>query len=605
LDIHSVGVTLSLRIAFVSRAGMKERVLIMARRFGLSVAPVGLLAAALGCTGQIGQVNGTAATAPPGAPGGRPAPGPPPGPAPDPGGPPGGPVVEPGEAVFRRLTRVEYNNTIRDLLGDASAPANAFPGDTQSSGSGFGKGGIVAGVDAGRIFEASERIASEAVSKRLDTLVPCKTVPAAQADQDQCARDFIASFGLRAYRRPLAVEEGRALFDLYSRQRTEIKHDFPGAIRVVLSVMLMSPNFLYRWELAPGAAIKEGGVVRFNSYEMASRLSYLMWASMPDETLFAAAAANKLSSPEQIEAQARRMLTDVRTVDTLSEFFVQWLDATGLPDAKKSPELYKSFTPQLIQAMLDETRAFTADLLLKGDGRLQTLLTSPRSFVDAGLAGLYRAPGVTGAQLQPAMLDGEQRAGILTQATFLATHAKADETNPISRGKTLADRLLCRDLPLPPDDIPDPKPPAEGLTTRERFAEHGSNPCAFACHSVIDPLGFAFENYDPIGAWRTVDSGKPVDATGTLEIDGAPRSFKNGVELARLLGGSTEVADCMARQWFRYALRKKEAPGDQASLRWSQEVFRKANGDLRELIISLTQTRSFSHRTASMGEILP
>jgi hypothetical protein len=326
---------------------------------------------------------------------------------------------------------------------------------------------------------------------------------------------------------------------------------------------------------------------------------------MPDETLFAAAAANKLATPDQIEAEARRMIKDPRTVDTLAEFFVQWLDATGLPDAKKSPDLYKNFTPQLVQAMLNETREFAADLLLKGDGRLQTLLSSPRTFVDAGLAGVYKAAGVTGATLQPTTLDREQRAGILTQATFLATHAKADETNPISRGKTLADRLLCRDLPLPPDDIPDPKPPAEGLTTRERFADHGSNPCALACHNVIDPLGFAFENYDPIGGWRTVDSGKPVDATGTLEIDGVAKSFKNGVELTKLLAASSEVTDCMARQWFRYALRKKEKAGDEASLRWSQEVFRKADGDLRELIVSLTKTRSFTHRTASMGEILP
>ena len=234
----------------------------------------------------------------------------------------------------------------------------------------------MAGVDAGRIFEASEKIASEAVSKRLGSLIPCQTVPAAEADQNKCAQDFIAQFGRRAYRRPLAADEVAALFDLYTRQRTETEHDFPNAIRVVLSVMLMSPNFLYRWELAPQAAIKEGALVRFNSYEMASRLSYLLWASMPDEALFAAAAANKLSTPDQIEAEARRMIKDPRTVDTLAEFFVQWLDATGLPDAKKSPDLYKNFTPQLVQAMLNETREFAADLLLKGDGRLETLLTS-------------------------------------------------------------------------------------------------------------------------------------------------------------------------------------------------------------------------------------
>ena len=450
-----------------------------------------------------------------------------------------------------------------------------------------------------------EKIAGEAVSKRLATLVPCPSVPAAEDEQHTCAREFISQFGRRAYRRPLGQDEVAVLFDLYTRQRTETKHDFPNAIRVVLSAMLMSPNFLYRWELAPQAAIKDGAYLRFNPYEMASRLSYLMWASMPDEALFAAAAANKLATPDQIEAEARRMLKDPKTVDTLAEFFVQWLDASGLPDAKKHPDLYLNFTPQLVQAMLNETREFTADVLMKGDGRLETLLTSSRSFVDAGLAGVYKTAGVTGADLQPAMLNTAQRAGILTQGTFLAMHAKADETNPIMRGKTVADRLLCRDLPLPPDDIPDPKPPAEGLTTRERFADHGSNPCAVACHSVIDPLGFAFENYDPIGAWRMTDAGKPVDATGSLEIDGMLRSFDNAVELTKHLATSSEVADCMSRQWFRYALRKEEKVGDEPSLRWVQEVFRKSKGDLRELIVSLTKTRSFTHRTASMGEILP
>jgi Protein of unknown function (DUF1592)/Protein of unknown function (DUF1588)/Protein of unknown function (DUF1595)/Protein of unknown function (DUF1587)/Protein of unknown function (DUF1585) len=555
---------------------------------------------ALGCTGWIGEGGDNGSGEPP-APGGRQPPGP------SLGNPPGGAgtTEEPGEAVFRRLTRVEYNNTVRDLLGDSSSPADAFPGDTQSANSGFGKGGLVAGVDAGRIFEATERLATEAVTKRLGTLLPCGTPPAAAADQSKCAQDFIAQFGRRAYRRPLAQEESAVLLELYEKQRTETRLDFPNAIRVVLSAMLMSPNFLYRWELAPKAAVRDGAFVRFNSYEMASRLSYLLWASMPDEGLFAAAAANKLSTPDQIEVEARRMLKDSKMVDTLAEFFVQWLDATGLPELRKSPELYRSFTPELAQAMMNETREFAGDLLMKGDGRLQTLLTSSKSFVDAGLAGVYKAPALTGTGFQPASLNEAQRAGILTQAAFLTVHAKADETNPIARGRTLVDRLLCRELPPIPDNIPDPRPPAEGVTTRERFADHGTNPCAFACHSVMDPLGFAFENYDAIGAWRTIDYGKPVDASGTVTIDGTPVVFNNAVELTRHLATSTEVQDCMARQWFRYALRKKERPGDEPSLRWAQDIFRKSEGDLRELIVSLTKTRSFTHRTASMGEILP
>ncbi len=426
----------------------------MPRIFGLSVALAGVVAS--GCTGQVGEGAAGGSAPPPATGPSRPGPslGNPPAP------PPGtsAPMEAPGAAVFRRLTRVEYNNTIRDLLGDSSAPANTFPGDTQSSRLGFRQGAASwRSVDAGPHLrghrEAGGRRRRQAAAP---SLIPCKTVPAADADQDRCAQDFIAQFGLRAFRRPLAADETTALFDLYTAQRTRAKHDFPNAIRVVLAGMLLSPNFLYRWEIVPQGGRQGGhpGALQLLRDGLA--------AVVPDLGLDARRRA--------VRRRRRKQAGDARpdrgrgpahaegpqAVDTLADFFIQWLGVTELPERQEEPEVYPTFTPELVEAMLAETRGVRRRPLMKGDGKLETLFTSPRSFIDAGLA--KRLQGGRRHRDHPAAgaLNAEQRAGILTQGTFLATHAKADESNPISRGKILADRVLCRDLPLPPDDVPDP-----------------------------------------------------------------------------------------------------------------------------------------------------
>jgi hypothetical protein len=433
--------------------------------------------------------------------------------------------------------------------------------------------------------------------------VPCKGVPAAAADQDRCAQQFIVQFGRRAYRRPLTPDEIKALGDYYDQQRRQLAQDFPGGIRMLITAMLMSPKFLYHWELAPAAAIKDGAFVRYNPHEMASRLSYLLYASMPDEPLFAAADAAKLARPDEIEQQARRMLKDPRARDAVADFFIQWLGIAQLPDMIKDTTLFKDYGLPLVQAMIAESRDFVANLMVGGDGKLTTLLTSSSSYINPALAALYKVPAVSAAG--PTALDGRQRAGILTQASFLAAHATAAESHPVRRGKMVADRLLCQDLPLPPDNVPDPKPAAPDLPTRQRYAEHGAAPCATACHSIIDPLGFAFENYDAVGGYRTTDGGQPVDATGVVQLGGQTRAFANAIELVGLLAQSDEVRGCMGAQWLRYALRRQEGPGDAASLASAQEAFRKSSYDIRELIVGLVRTHAFTHRTASMGEILP
>jgi len=552
---------------------------------------VSLSALMVGCTAQIGgpaRDHGTGGSGGPGS-GGS-------------GGSPGSGEV--GPAVFRRLTKVEYNNTVRDLMHDSSKPADNFPTDTESYRSGFFRGGAISTVDAGRLLEATESIAANAV-KRLGDFLPCNPIPTAAGDQDACAKQFITQFGRRAYRRPLAADESKVLSDFYVQQRTQVGHDFPNAIRTLMEAVLLSPQFLYRWELAPQAAIQEGALVRFNSYEMASRLSYLIWTSMPDDALLDAAEANGLQTPEQLEVQARRLLKDPRAKDAAADFFLQWLEVTGLPELTKNTGVFTSYTPQLANSMLAETGAFVGNLIQNGDGRLDTLLTSSKTFLDSGLAKLYGVSGVSATTLQPATLDPKIRAGILTQASFLATHATTDETHPVKRGKVLADRVLCVEVPPPPDVVPDPKPPAPNLSTRERYVEHEQNACATACHSVFDPLGFAFEGYDAIGAVRTMDGGKAVDASGVLKVDGQDRSFRNAIEMGAILAQSEQVRECMATQWLRFALRRHEIEGEKASLSAIQTGFKEHGADIRELIVSLVKTRSFAFRSPSEGEVLP
>jgi hypothetical protein len=503
--------------------------------------------------------------------------------------PPMGPNA-PGASPLRRLTVREYNNTLRDLLG--VAPGNQDLGGDQDAG-GFAIGGpVTTSGDAARLLDAAEQLATTAAAK-IATLVPCLPVPADAAAQGECAKKFIGQFGRRAFRRPLGPDEVADLFAVYTAHRgNEINYPFDQAIRAVVAAMLTSPFFLYRAEGVNLPPIKEQGLVRFSPHELASRLSYTLWGSMPDEALFAEVDAGRLSTPEQIEAQTRRMLKDPKFKDAASDFHLQWLYVDGLPKEPPKDPKFTAYTPQLVTAMLNETAAFTSEVFAS-DGKLEHLLTGAWTVTVPALAKLYGAP------------DPTQRAGILTQASFLAMHANAADTNPVRRGAVVLRRLLCNDVQPPVNmDVGQPKPPAPNLTTRERFAEHAENPCA-SCHKLTDPIGFAFENYDAVGAWRTTEQGKKIDASGTLNLSGSDVTFTSAVELAKGLAAAKDVRECLATQWLRYFTRRNESAGDTASLQAANEAFAKSSYDMRELLVALTKTRAFTHRSPSVGEVLP
>ncbi|HXU80085.1 MAG TPA: DUF1588 domain-containing protein, partial [Polyangia bacterium] len=236
---------------------------------------------------------------------------------------------------------------------------------------------------------------------------------------------------------------------------------------------------------------------------------------------------------------------------------------------------------------------------------MDQLFTSNKSYADAALAGIYGVSGVTGSALMPVTLDPKHRSGLFTQLSFLTMHGDSEGSFPTRRGAEILRRVFCQDIELPPDIVvPDVKPPAPGITTRQRFEEHSKSACA-TCHLLFDPIGFAFEGYDGIGRYRTTDNGQAVDASGSIDLDGRTVKFKDAVELMPVLAASDEVRSCVATQWMRYLLRREESKGDMPSLTGVQKAFRDSSYDLRELVVAIVSSDAFTRRTPAAGEVLP
>jgi hypothetical protein len=406
---------------------------------------------------------------------------------------------------------------------------------------------------------------------------------------------------MRAFRRPLEPAEREALVGLFELGRTDV--GFAEGIRLVIQAALQSPQFLYHLELGLPAPDGED-VVALGGYELASRLSYFLWDSMPDDELLTAAGDGGLDTPQALREQAERMLDDPRAGDAIASFHHQWLHLDGLAHLEKNAEAYPAFDPALRDAMAQETTRFADWVIRADDGRLETLLTASYSFVDGPLFALYgiEAPADHDPSL-PLALDPTQRAGLLTQPSVLATHAHADQSSPVHRGKLVRENVLCTPLAPPPPEVDVVPPPVDpNATTRERFDQHRSDPTCAGCHELIDPLGFGFEHYDGIGAWRDTDAGKPVDATGqvvaTEDIDGA---FDGAVELAQRLAQSEQVRTCVAEQWFGFAFGRPPAEADACSFDTMAVAFAESDHDIRELLLALVMTDAFRHVRVQEG----
>ena len=509
----------------------------------------------------------------------------------------------PGKNPLRRLTLLEYRNTVRDLLGipEDQISLAGLAVDQESALSGFVKGSsLTTGQDA-RALMASADGAAKAV--QLAKLLPCNGVPTAAAEQDACVDKFIQQFGLRAFRRPLSKAESDGLRKLYDDQRAAaVGATFEQAMVTLVSTILQAPAFLYHWEIGPVTPIRDGNLIRYNPYEIASRLSYLFWSTMPDEKLFELAQQGGLTAPDQIAAEAKRLIGDQRAKAAIVDFHFQWMEINGLSDMPKDTT-FTNYSPAVAKAMSDETREFVADVFFGPKPTLETLFTSTTTFVDSALAKVYGAT-VSGTGTQKVVLDAKQRAGLLTQGSFLAVKADAGDSLPPRRGDAVLHRALCIDLEVPPNIVvPAVAEPNPMQTTRERFEVHGKDACATSCHSFIDPIGFAFENYDAIGAYRTTENGKMVDASGEVDLPKSGKvGFKNAIELSAFLAKAPETKDCMVRQWVRYGLGRREVATEEPSFRVLAQVFEQSGYNIRDMLVAFTKTRAFTHRALTAGE---
>ena len=483
--------------------------------------------------------------------------------------PPGGdslppPPLTPAIRRVRRLSSREYNNVVRDLLGDASRPAARFIKDSYQNG--YDNGSAELAVQSDQVVDyegAAEALARGAVARGLGPLIADCEV--AQQGHDACLQALLDTFAARAFRRPLTATEQQRLRAVFQAELAA-GGDFPRAIKTVLEVILQSPQFLYREELGPSQAAAGEGTVQLTDYEVATELSFLLTGSLPDSGLWTAVAEGRFKTSADYRREAARLLATPAARANLRAFLHQWLATDRTATLSKDSSFYPDFNQGLADSMGQELDRFYDQVMWDGSGSLRELFTSNQGFVDDRLARLYGVPG-GGAEFQPVALDPALRKGILSRAGFLAVHAATDSSGPISRGVFILQALLCLPPPQPPANVPPALPAgdpgAKDLTTRQRFEKHVSSPVCAACHKQIDGVGFGLEQFDGIGALRTTENGHPIDSRGTLlgtgEIDG---DYTGAGELATRMAQSRTLTDCYLRNAYRFALGQIEPSGE-------------------------------------------
>lgn len=505
------------------------------------------------------------------------------------------PPTRPGVARSRRLNREEYNNTLRDLLGIAKRPGDKFPTDG-AGGEGFANNADTLSLSP-LLIEKYLEAASEAMEevwqrgdlhhRLIAPVTSDKLEPSAGAEL--ALRPYLA----RAYRRPPTEPEVQALLTVF-RQAFQRHPNWDDAMKVMFKAALTSPGFLFIEETArPGTPEPR----RLTSYEMASRLSYFLWSSMPDDELLKLAAENKLQDDAVIEAQVRRMLAHDHAKAFTKNFAGQWLRFEEVfntvdPDRRKFPD----FNGDLRQAMYDEIFAF-CDHLLRHNGRVLDFLDSDYTFLNEPLAKVYEIPGIQGKDMRQVKFTNPRRGGLTSMAAILASTSYPQRTSPVLRGKWILEQLLGTPPPPPPPNVgqlPEDDRSLKETTLRKRLEAHRDKPACAGCHVRLDPPGFALENFDPIGKWRDTENGKPLDATGVMP-GGKP--FTTPQEFRRLLMEEKNLfIRSLCTRLLGYATGRTVDLPDQPTLLRLEKTLRDNDHRAEPLIITVVKSLPFRSR---------
>ena len=510
------------------------------------------------------------------------------------------PGTPPATTRLARLTHKQYDNTIAALTGLPLHPAEDFLADQRQAGFDRGTDLQVGDVLARAYRDAAESVAEAVVS---DQAAYARVLGCAPTAADSCARSFIGSFGKRAFRRPLTAAEQTTYLTLFQQgpQLVDTGDDFQRGVRVVLEAMLQSPKFLYRTELSETPA---AGAIALNSYEIASRISYMLVSAPPDPTLMQAADADQLRDPNLVAAQANRLLSSgMGAHETVRDFHHQWLELDIYPQKlTKDPVRFPSVSPALAGALEQEVEMFVDAVSFTLKRGFPSLMTAPFTFVNRTTAAIY---GVTGQfsdeTLQRVELNPAERARLLTQVGFLASHAFSTVSSPIHRGVFVQRRLLCNPIPPPPPMVP-ALPTVDGAairTTRQQVDQHTAPTACSGCHhALINPVGFGLEHFDAVGAFRSQENNVPIDASGTLAGTDSNTAFTDGVGLARAIAEAPEARVCYAKNWFRYTLGRAETQADACTISQLADKLQNDEYTALDLLTDITRSNTFMYRAA-------
>jgi hypothetical protein len=539
-----------------------------------------------GCSGVIGTAgNGSDPAGPGGTSGGLLGGG---------GAPPPS-SFRPAPATLRRLTVAQYQNSVRDLLGGAiTTPTDLEPDSSISGFASIAAARVAVSAHATEQFEtAALALSHQALADAATRASLVKCSPTGPTDA-ACASQFVTSVGRRAWRRPLTPDEVSRYAGIATTAGGVLK-DFYNGLEYALAGLLQSPHFLYREELgAPDPADPSRRL--FQGYELATRLSYFLWNTTPDDALLDAAAAGKLAPDAGLRAEADRLLDSPRAHDATQSYFGELLHLADLDDLPQLPSVFPQMSATLGASMRNETLRVLDDIAMNGDNDFRQLFDSRSTFVNGELAKLYGLPSPGGTDLVKTTLpDSGNRAGLLGQASFLALNAHADSSSPTRRGKFIREVILCQAIPPPPPNV-DTKLPADMAggaqrTLRQKLEVHRQVASCASCHGVMDPIGLGLENFDGIGAYRTTEVGQTIDASG--DLDGV--AFQDARSLGTALKNHPSLGACAARSVFRYATGHVEIDSEEVLISALATKLSTDGYRFRSLLVALVSSAGFRY----------
>jgi hypothetical protein len=489
---------------------------------------------------------------------------------------------------MRRLSRLEYNNAVRDLFGDTTRPGDAFTAEEKVAG--FNNNSV---APVTQLNNEQYLTAAEAVADRVATNVPTATGCASNADA-ACVAAWLGKIARRAFHGTLPAEELAALNTGYTSVSAELGAE--AALKFGVISILLSPRFLYVVEFGEGTS----GIVKLSPSEVAGRLALSLWRTVPDDALLAAADAGELGSPDLVAARAGAMLDDPRTIPMLTDFLGQWLNLDEPAALVKDAVAHPSFSAALGAAFREETNQFYLNLFIDPANDVGQIFTANYTYVNDALAAHYglASPGANFTRVTMPV----ERAGILSHASFLSAQSHAVRPSPVLRGKIIRAKVLCDPVdPPPPDVVPALQNDDGTQTTQDAFEAHATQPGCAGCHLLMDPIGNGFSGFDAIGKYAPepgTDTLGNVMAPLLASVHDIEGDFNGPAELGQKLAASEHVKQCYSMQSLRYVLNREEVSGDACSAAAAYQHFKDNGFRLKEAIVGLTKTSSFLYRPA-------